>query len=413
MMLYNLNNYGSGTNTLKKKIQDAGKYIRTISSNMNQIQQTAQGWLNNAQITQSQTNLKNLAVINQSLNDLAGLNGTLKDFISNWNSNNDLLNGDLNTLNSFIAGNWNTYNSNLNKSINYVQSIISQISQANTTVTSTLTNNNSQVSNLISSQTGIANGQSTPQLLTAIQNDQTTITNDISNWNTQVQNLSALLGNTQNGIPTSVVPSNFNATTPSLSDLQTIVSNLTNPTILSSNMISLSQQLAAWTGFFNNAFINELNIVNSDVQEAKAGNTLMTMSTIKTDIAQITAYVAMLYTLSSYWVQEINAAVATINNMDGLIKTIALDTNKMVDELKAIIMTLNNALGTDYPFEADLQKVQNNLQSYASQLQQLSLGSTAESAGKRTGWIIGIAAVGIAALAGILYHRRKGGKANG
>jgi len=412
MMLYNLNNYGSGTNTLKKKIQDAGKYITTVSSNMNQIQQTAQGWLNNIQITQSQTNLKNLAVINQSLNDLAGLNGTLKDFISNWNSNNDLLNGDLNTLNSFIAGNWNNYNSNLNKSINSVQSIISQISQANATVTSTLTTNNSQVSNLISSQTGIANGQSTPQLLTAIQNDQTTITNDISNWNTQVQNLSALLGNTQNGIPT-VVPSNFNATTPSLSDLQTIVTNLTNPTILSSNMISLSQQLAAWTGFFNNAFINELNIVNSDVQEAKAGNTLITMSTIKNDMVQITAYVAMLYTLSSYWVQEINVAVATINNMDGLIKTIALDTKKMVDELKAIIMTLNNALGTDYPFEADLQKVQNNLQSYASQLQQLSLDSTTGSAGKRMEWIIGIAAIGIAALAGILYRRRKGEKTNG
>jgi len=76
-------------------------------------------------------------------------------------------------------------------------------------------------------------------------------------------------------------------------------------------------------------------------------------------------------------------------------------------------MTLNNALGTDYPFEADLQKVQNNLQSYASQLQQLSLDSTTGSAGKRMEWIIGIAAIGIAALAGILYRRRKGEKTNG
>lgn len=199
MKLYNMTVYNNSTKNLSAQAKDVGKYIATLSTDMNQIQSTAQSWLNQTSpLTAAQTNITtNLSLITSSLNALSGLNKSMKDFIQNWNSNKNILNSDLNQLNSFLQGNWITYNNKLNTALTSVQTIISNITSANSTLTNLLSN--TQIQQLISTQ--VSNGQTTNQLLTALQGYQSNITSDISAWNSNYQVLMSALGNSQTGIP--------------------------------------------------------------------------------------------------------------------------------------------------------------------------------------------------------------------
>ncbi|MEM3811769.1 MAG: hypothetical protein QXX98_02205, partial [Thermoplasmata archaeon] len=142
MKLYNMTVYNNSTKNLSAQAKDVGKYIATLSTDMNQIQSTAQSWLNQTSpLTAAQTNITtNLSLITSSLNALSGLNKSMKDFIQNWNSNKNILNSDLNQLNSFLQGNWITYNNKLNTALTSVQTIISNITSANSTLTNLLSN---------------------------------------------------------------------------------------------------------------------------------------------------------------------------------------------------------------------------------------------------------------------------------
>ncbi|MEM4065932.1 MAG: hypothetical protein QXV17_03610 [Candidatus Micrarchaeaceae archaeon] len=419
MKLYNMTVYNNSTKNLSAQAKDVGKYIATLSTDMNQIQSTAQSWLNQTSpLTAAQTNITtNLSLITSSLNALSGLNKSMKDFIQNWNSNKNILNSDLNQLNSFLQGNWITYNNKLNTALTSVQTIISNITSANSTLTNLLSN--TQIQQLISTQ--VSNGQTTNQLLTALQGYQSNITSDISAWNSNYQVLMSALGNSQTGIPSSISKLVSATVTPDV--LNQVVSALTNASLSStnlSNVIGLSQQFVVWNQYFSSSFGTVIANANNDIAEFTAGNTSMTATQIRADMQSITSYVTMLYNLSNYWAAEITLAASTMQTMNTQINTIGIDVNKMLDVLNTIIKIISNVLGQNFPgldltqVHAQLITVSQNLQLYGTELQDIAAGVSAEKSNTSWLWMVGVGAVAIiGAFAWIWYKAKKGGKTNG
>ncbi len=429
-----LTNYGSSTSApdLKQQLDQSKKYIATLSSNMSNITSQASDWLaQNSQLTAAQTNLTNISALQVSLSNLAGLTTSIKDFVNNWSSYKSIFKQDLNNLATFLSGNWVTYSNKLNSSLSNVGSLLTQISSANTAIQNLLKNKNNQLANVISTQVS-QNGQSTVNLLTAIQTDQTTIATEISNWTQNESYLLGILGFSAS-IPTNIssLYDSTNATT-ILSSLQSIVKTLTATPLIDSsgqllsassvnltNFIPLDVQFSAWTQYFSANFNNLVSQISTDMLSVKAGTA--NISIIQDDFTNLTTYVNMLYTLTQYWSFALKMADNVMTNMTTEINTLARDTNAFYNILKAAVDYINNYLKSHYSAQAmqntaELEQIKNNIQSYGSELQSLSSSSTGGSA---SGFsiskilLIGGAIVGSAFLAWLFLRKKKGGKSNG
>jgi len=396
MNSYNLSLYDSNGNvkTLNQQLSDVKAYITNISTNMKNIQKSASSFADLLSITSQQTStvIPNLVT---SVDKFDGLNGDIRDFLANWSNNQALLNTDLSNLSSWVTGNWGNYVTSLNKSLNVVTSILSKISSAN-----------SNVGKVVVGKDGSTIKQFLSSGVSTITADQANISKDINDWMDYYAVLSSgCIGDNSSTqdliVPKSTASQELDNITPAMTptvvsvnglkysctDIQDYVNKLTavDPSSMNKDnyikFYNLSAQFAAWESYILPAFNSAISSIKKDISDYHSGVS-GSLVTLNYDMDVFLRYVNMLKQLTGYWNGLINQALSYITLMKESLKSLSVDVNKLVQDLSKIVNVLNGVTSSsakNLGFEID--KINQNLRSYSSQLQELAFGNSGESSG--------------------------------